>query len=498
MGFPRSSSSWQTVAAPPSSPSLPPTSPLFPAAEAAAPPPFPLPPPPPAATPPPPASPSPPPSPPADATPAAATAPAASFAPSLPHRSDDSAAVHHGHQFHLFQQEQQRRIHQQLVQLGLDHDSGPENSTSPTRIIAAASGGGGAGISPFLSGVDFKLGVNDSIEIHHIHPWTTREDSNIKEPFWRPLDIDYSNRNSKRCKEKQPDASNSASNFKLFSEFRGHLQAHQQQRRLRRGREPPQREQNQQTGSGSVLTGENPPAISTTPRADYGHNTETADQGSDSSTGEEAAQIQKPTRATVARKETAAAPAELHRSLHGRPSEKADGAPRRPPPQVPGDPRQERPGEDGPGGDVETAGGRQATSEAMAKAQDQALAPPGSRHRLLLGEDHWREPHLPTREQFHSPPQEETLIRKSPSMSTAQPAIVINPSRWPKAEVQALIQVRSNLESRFQEPGLKGPLWEEVSSAMAAMGYQRGDMSELLHTVNGARTTRPTKRTGLQ
>lgn len=92
------------------------------------------------------------------------------------------------------------------MQLGLDHDSGPENSTSPTRIIAAASGGGSAGISPFLNGVDFKLGVNDSIgggdsrerlndeegilqvddgeEIHHIHPWATREDSNIKEPFW--------------------------------------------------------------------------------------------------------------------------------------------------------------------------------------------------------------------------------------------------------------------------------------------------------------------------
>ncbi|CAN6481098.1 unnamed protein product [Victoria cruziana] len=45
--------------------------------------------------------------------------------------------------------------------------------------------------------------------------------------------------------------------------------------------------------------------------------------------------------------------------------------------------------------------------------------------------------------------------------------------RWPKSEVNALIKVRSGLERRFQEPGLKGPLWEEVSSAMAAMGYER-------------------------
>ncbi|KAF3789694.1 Trihelix transcription factor [Nymphaea thermarum] len=45
--------------------------------------------------------------------------------------------------------------------------------------------------------------------------------------------------------------------------------------------------------------------------------------------------------------------------------------------------------------------------------------------------------------------------------------------RWPKSEVNALIKVRGRLEGKFREPGLKGPLWEEVSSAMAAMGYAR-------------------------
>jgi hypothetical protein len=44
-------------------------------------------------------------------------------------------------------------------------------------------------------------------------------------------------------------------------------------------------------------------------------------------------------------------------------------------------------------------------------------------------------------------------------------------SRWPKHEVEALIRVRSGLDGRFQEPGLKGPLWEEVSGRMAAAGY---------------------------
>ncbi|KAL3497425.1 hypothetical protein ACH5RR_040157 [Cinchona calisaya] len=45
--------------------------------------------------------------------------------------------------------------------------------------------------------------------------------------------------------------------------------------------------------------------------------------------------------------------------------------------------------------------------------------------------------------------------------------------RWPKAEVEALIQIRSSLESKFQVAGFKGPLWEEISNSMGSMGYQR-------------------------
>ncbi|OAY59075.1 trihelix transcription factor GTL1 isoform X2 [Manihot esculenta] len=46
-------------------------------------------------------------------------------------------------------------------------------------------------------------------------------------------------------------------------------------------------------------------------------------------------------------------------------------------------------------------------------------------------------------------------------------------SRWPKAEVLALIKLRSGLESRYQEVGPKGPLWEEISAGMHRMGYKR-------------------------
>ncbi|MCE3051104.1 hypothetical protein HAX54_048915 [Datura stramonium] len=46
-------------------------------------------------------------------------------------------------------------------------------------------------------------------------------------------------------------------------------------------------------------------------------------------------------------------------------------------------------------------------------------------------------------------------------------------SRWPKAEVEALIKLRTNLDVKYQENGPKGPLWEEISAGMRKMGYNR-------------------------
>ncbi|XP_019190438.1 PREDICTED: trihelix transcription factor GT-2-like [Ipomoea nil] len=55
------------------------------------------------------------------------------------------------------------------------------------------------------------------------------------------------------------------------------------------------------------------------------------------------------------------------------------------------------------------------------------------------------------------------------SFTTAPPSS----SRWPKAEVQALIDLRSSLDVKYQENTPKGPLWEDISAAMRRLGYNR-------------------------
>ncbi|XP_027925285.1 trihelix transcription factor GT-2-like [Vigna unguiculata] len=46
-------------------------------------------------------------------------------------------------------------------------------------------------------------------------------------------------------------------------------------------------------------------------------------------------------------------------------------------------------------------------------------------------------------------------------------------SRWPKAEVHALIRLRTSLDTKYQENGPKAPLWEDISIAMQRLGYSR-------------------------
>ncbi|XP_027358387.1 trihelix transcription factor GT-2-like [Abrus precatorius] len=46
-------------------------------------------------------------------------------------------------------------------------------------------------------------------------------------------------------------------------------------------------------------------------------------------------------------------------------------------------------------------------------------------------------------------------------------------SRWPKAEVHALIRLRTTLEIKYQENGPKAPLWEDISIGMQRLGYNR-------------------------
>lgn len=49
----------------------------------------------------------------------------------------------------------------------------------------------------------------------------------------------------------------------------------------------------------------------------------------------------------------------------------------------------------------------------------------------------------------------------------------VSSSRWPKVEVEALIKLRTSLDSKYQENAPKGPLWEEISGAMKNLGYNR-------------------------
>ncbi|XP_030951531.1 trihelix transcription factor GT-2-like [Quercus lobata] len=46
-------------------------------------------------------------------------------------------------------------------------------------------------------------------------------------------------------------------------------------------------------------------------------------------------------------------------------------------------------------------------------------------------------------------------------------------SRWPKAEVEALIGLRTSVDRNYQENGPKGPMWEDISAGMRRLGYNR-------------------------
>ncbi|XVF75161.1 hypothetical protein PTKIN_Ptkin13bG0165100 [Pterospermum kingtungense] len=48
-----------------------------------------------------------------------------------------------------------------------------------------------------------------------------------------------------------------------------------------------------------------------------------------------------------------------------------------------------------------------------------------------------------------------------------------NNRRWPDAEVQALIMLRSTLEHKFHVTGSKCSIWDEISAGMYDMGYHR-------------------------
>ncbi|CAL9104360.1 unnamed protein product, partial [Musa textilis] len=420
------------------------------------------------------------------------------------------------HQFQLFHppQQQQQRQQQYLEPmrlipqhpLGLDQESGPENSASPTRIIP----GGGGGPSFLAPAMGFKLavdessgggsrdGINDDDAIlqgddgseSRLHHWQRDDESAIKELSWRPLDIDYINRNNKRCTDKEPECSSGqyckkskgvaecdhvqaagGSNYKLFSELEAIYKP---------GGGSNAGGGANQTGSGSALTGDETPLLHVMappglPAADRVGGT------SETSAGEEAPakKLSKDggRRRRKRRQRQLSSVAAFFESLVKQLMDHQEGLHRKFL-EVMERREQERTEREEAWRKQEAA---KSSREAAARAQERALA--SSREAAIVsflekitGEslDLPPKPHFPEadadkEENLGIEQYSETFNNGDPDSNK----VTFNTSRWPKAEVQALIRVRSGLESRFQEPGLKGPLWEEVSAAMATMGYHR-------------------------
>ncbi|XP_061345155.1 trihelix transcription factor GT-2-like [Gastrolobium bilobum] len=72
--------------------------------------------------------------------------------------------------------------------------------------------------------------------------------------------------------------------------------------------------------------------------------------------------------------------------------------------------------------------------------------------------------------QQHPPLNNQIEIHKMNNGHNSSP---LSSSRWPKTEVHALIRLRTSLEPNYQENGPKAPLWEDISTGMQRLGYNR-------------------------
>ncbi|KAE8637356.1 hypothetical protein CSA_011906 [Cucumis sativus] len=74
-----------------------------------------------------------------------------------------------------------------------------------------------------------------------------------------------------------------------------------------------------------------------------------------------------------------------------------------------------------------------------------------------------------------SRPAENQCAEDDGGESSIQKELKCDPSgrRWPQAEVQSLISLRTSLEHKFRATGSKGSIWEEISIEMQKMGYKR-------------------------
>lgn len=70
--------------------------------------------------------------------------------------------------------------------------------------------------------------------------------------------------------------------------------------------------------------------------------------------------------------------------------------------------------------------------------------------------------------------QENVIQQDNDKDSAGENSNSFSSSRWPKAEVEALIKLRTNIDLQYHENGSsKGPLWEDISCGMKKLGYDR-------------------------
>ncbi|XWS72386.1 hypothetical protein CRYUN_Cryun02cG0035900 [Craigia yunnanensis] len=396
---------------------------------------------------------------------------------------------HYHHQFQPFQQQAEsvhhhhHQVHPQPFsavnfKLGLNENSG--------KIEAALALNHQQNGATFLHGNEQHVPENRQPQQHCLlmpHCWHPQEDSPIKEPFWKPLnrseDRQCSGDGAREIEGnkynkvlQQPGQCTSERSKNLDNKYRlfGELEAIYG---LAKGGETTQ------AGSGSALTGENSPANAglSMPLSEFqGHNVGVnggvgnaatgVDHGSETSIGEEALlrKILKKKRKKKM-KEQLSSMVLFFESLVKQVTDHQEGLHKRFLEVI------ERL-------DIERSVKEESwrrqeaerrNREAIARAHEQALA--SSREALIvsyLEKITGQSINLPARTPLL--PQPEHAIEP---FNESTPVKVDNYSRWPSAEVEALIQLRCNLESKFREPVLKGPLWEEVSSFMASLGYQR-------------------------
>ncbi|CAN7030547.1 hypothetical protein IGI04_030310 [Brassica rapa subsp. trilocularis] len=100
---------------------------------------------------------------------------------------------------------------------------------------------------------------------------------------------------------------------------------------------------------------------------------------------------------------------------------------------------------------------------AAKRPSSQAVEPPHSQPIMAI----------PQQQVLPPPPHQPPPQQQQQEMIMSSDQSLPSSSRWPKEEILALINLRSGMEPRYQDNVPKGLLWEEISTSMKRMGYNR-------------------------